>query len=65
MTSAKRVRAQVAGGYVRKTVSLPASLVEQVNASLEPGETISLFMTMAAAHHLNRLERIRNKKRKS
>lgn len=52
----KRLRGQVAGGYVRKTLSLPASLVEQVERHLaaHPGMTMSVFMTVAAEREIKR-----------
>lgn len=56
----KRTRASIEGGYVRKTLSLPAMLVEQIEAILKPGETLSLFITTAAEH-----EFAREKKRRS
>jgi hypothetical protein len=49
-----RVRAQITGGYTRKTLSLPTDLVDRIEAKLEetPGLTISAFMTEAAENKL-------------
>jgi len=52
-----RNRASIPGGYVRKTVSLPAKLVERIENNLEPGETFSSFMTDAADAHVTKIER--------
>lgn len=43
-----RSRGKIVGGYVRKTVSLPATLVEKINRNLKPGGTISAFLTDVA-----------------
>ena len=45
-----RVRAPIKGGYTRKTLSLPADLVDEIESKLEetPGLTMSAFMTEAA-----------------
>jgi len=45
-----RVRAQIEGGYTRKTLSLPTDLVDRIENKLKesPGLTISAFMTDAA-----------------
>lgn len=50
----KRTRASIEGGYARKTLSLPATLVEQIETILKPGETLSLFITNAAERELER-----------
>lgn len=44
-----RARASVNGGYTRKTVSLPSSLVKQIDAFLakHPGVSFSAFMSDA------------------
>lgn len=49
-----RVRAQIDGGYTRKTLSLPTDLVARIEAKLKetPGLTISAFMTEAAESKL-------------
>jgi hypothetical protein len=45
-----RLRGPIKGGYVRKTVSLPASLVQRIEHALEgnPGMTISAFLSISA-----------------
>lgn len=50
----KRTRASIEGGYVRKTLSLPALLVTEIQSILKPGETLSLFITNAAERELER-----------
>jgi len=49
-----RVRAQIDGGYTRKTLSLPTDLVDRIEDRLKetPGLTISAFMTEAAESKL-------------
>lgn len=42
-----RARGTITGGYVRKTLSLPKALVEEIESNLAPGVTISVFMTEA------------------
>ncbi len=51
-----RKRGDISGGYDRKTLSLPSSLVRRINAHLKtmPGSTISAFMTIAAEELLER-----------
>jgi hypothetical protein len=54
-----RNRAPVDGGYVRKTLSLPASLVDRIEAvrAEEPGLTMSSLMTKAAEIYISRQEK--------
>lgn len=54
-----RSRASLAGGYTRKTVSLPTSVVEAIEEYLEsaPGVTISAFLTDAANDHLKKMSK--------
>lgn len=54
-----RSRAPVSGGYVRKTVSLPAALVERIEAIREdePELTMSALMTRAAELYVSRQEK--------
>ena len=54
-----RTRAPIDGGYARKTVSLPQALVNRIEKHLrkKPGMTLSVFMTTAAEHKINALER--------
>lgn len=59
-----RNRSPIDGGYIRKTVSLPASLVDRIEAVREenPGLTMSSLMTTAAELYISRQEK---KKRKT
>lgn len=45
-----RLRGEAAGGYVRKTVSIPAGTMDQISLFLakNPGMTLSSFLTDAA-----------------
>ena len=56
-----RSRAQVAGGYSRKTVSLPSTLVADIEKHLadQPGLTMSAFVTMASEDYLKKQRRKR------
>lgn len=49
-----RSRGTVAGGYVRRTVSLPKALDDEFKAYLEnrPGSTFSAVMTVAGENFL-------------
>lgn len=60
-----RLRAPIEGGYVRKTVSLPARLVRQIDVLLnaEPGLSMSAFITRAAEVFV--AQESRKRKRKS
>ncbi len=51
-----RSRGKLAGGYVRKTISLPASVMETIEAYLErvPGLTISALLTDAAIEYIKK-----------
>jgi len=55
-----RTRASIEGGYARKTVSLPKALVVRIGEYLrehKPDMTLSGFMTKAAEHKINQLEK--------
>jgi hypothetical protein len=51
-----RSRAKIAGGYARKTVSLPTELVVDIDKYLakNPGLTMSAFMTSAGEELLKK-----------
>lgn len=55
----KRVRGRIAGGYVRKTLSLPASIVNDLQALIDkqPGTTMSVLMTVAADEYITKQKR--------
>jgi hypothetical protein len=59
-----RNRAPINGGYVRKTVSLPAELVKRIDGHLEtiPGLTLSAFISDAGAERITRIEKRKAKK---
>ena len=52
-----RSRAQIDGGYVRKTVSLPAGVATEIANHLltRPGVTMSLFVTEACESMLKKI----------
>jgi metal-responsive CopG/Arc/MetJ family transcriptional regulator len=54
-----RNRASIAGGYVRKTVCIPSTLLERIEAirEEEPGLSLSAFMTKAAELLVSRQEK--------
>jgi hypothetical protein len=54
-----RSRGSIPGGYVRKTISLPAELAQRIEDQLQttPGVTLSTFMTTAADAHLTKIGR--------
>lgn len=52
-----RNRAPIDGGYTRKTVSLPSSLVKRIEDQLKPGETISAFLTVAGEDLLQKTKK--------
>lgn len=56
-----RSRGKQPGGYIRKTLSLPTTLVEQIDSYLEsmPGMTISAFLTVAGETQLAKVLRRR------
>jgi len=58
-----RNRAPINGGYVRKTVSLPAELVERIEVHLSdsPGLTLSAFISVAGEEKITKIERRRQK----
>lgn len=55
---AGRKRGPINGGYVRKTVSLPSSLNDRIDAYLDDHEgiTISGLATVALTYHLSQTE---------
>lgn len=54
-----RSRGSIAGGYVRKTVSLPKTLSDELEAYLDsrPGETLSAVLTTAGLDFLKTQQR--------
>jgi hypothetical protein len=58
-----RNRAPINGGYVRKTVSLPAELVDRIEVHLAdtPGLTLSAFISVAGEEKITKIERRRQK----
>jgi hypothetical protein len=60
-----RNRASVNGGYVRKTVSLPANLVDRIQVILDadPELTMSAFMTRAGELYTSREEKKKKRTR--
>ena len=62
--SMSRSRGSIDGGYTRKTVSLPSTLVDRIEAKLEeePGLTISVFLTDAAEMKLNPTKGMKKKR---
>lgn len=58
-----RNRAPIDGGYVRKTVSLPAELVERIENHLSdtPGLTLSAFISEAGEAKISKIEKRRQR----
>jgi len=58
-----RNRSSIDGGYVRKTVSLPAELVKRSDALLEhdPELSMSVLVTRALEAHVSKQEKKRTK----
>jgi len=58
-----RNRASIEGGYVRKTVSLPADLVKRSELLLEqdPETSMSVLVTRALEAHISKQEKKRNR----
>lgn len=59
-----RNRAPIDGGYVRKTVSLPAELVKRIDDHLDktPGLTLSAFISNAGDDRITKIEKRKAKR---
>ena len=58
-----RSRAPLEGGYIRKTITIPAELLDRIESVREenPEETFSAFMCAAARKVVEREEKRREK----